>query len=339
MKPFIATVDRYKAAIVALLTAGVLAAGCGGGGGSPSAGTGVNAVRISVSNSPAFPGGITTNAPAKGAGSSSQNIDNVFITVTKVELLPEGGGGLPDPDGETPVEDTGAAEDGLLVLTLPEPKTIDLLHLPGEDVALFLDSFENVPAGNYGKIRLYYTDPKVCYFGSSDVKAARSGANYHLDIRFVGGDLVIPVVTDPAGGVTIFDVKIVVFLGGEGLKVTVNPNHILIRPQIFAESIVLYEVTGIASAIEEGAFDLHTAGGRTFHVVIDPEDEWSFQDPQTGVRVAVNSAQGQAALNTGLTVFVYGVFSSIDTIEADRLVVVMSNGNGRRAPERGPGPS
>ncbi len=330
MKTYVATGNKFPAAVVLFAIAVFLVAGCGGGGGQTAAtatGTG-NAVRVSVSQTSAFPAGaVTANAPAVGGGgSASQNIDNVFITVTKVALLPGAGSGQPDPNGETPVGDNGTAETGIIVTTLAEPKTIDLLHLPGGDVAQLLNSFDNVPAGTYGKIRLYYTDPKVHFIGAPDNTAAHATANFHLDIHFVGGDLVIPVTSNPGGGVRIFDVTIRIVLGNDGLKVTVNPSQILIRPQVFADFIppVIFEVSGTASEVLGGnAFDLTTADQRTFHIVTDSNTGWSFQDGSTGTRVGVSSAQGRAALDNGVSVIAFGAFTSSDTLAADDVVVVL----------------
>lgn len=311
--------------LIAPLIAVFFIAGCGGGGGSPTADSG-NAVRVSVSRAPSFPAGsVAASAPAGGGGSASQNMDNVYITVTKVALLPGGGGGQPDPDGETPAQDTGAAETGLKIKTLSVPRTIDLLHLPGADVALFLNSFENVPAGTYGKIRLYYTDPKVCFNGAADNTSVHPTANYHLDVHFVGGNLVIPVSPNPSGGVRIYEVSIRVVLGRDGLKVTVNPNNILIRPQVFADFVppVVYEVTGTASGVlGGGSFDIDTADGRTFHVV-EGGAGWSFRDADTGEEAVVSPAQGRAALDNGSRVVVIGAFDETDTLLARNVTVTL----------------
>jgi len=321
---------KIAAAAIALLLTGFLVAGCSGVGSGQSADSGTgNIIRVAVSEAAALPAsGPSSNSPVAeaGASSASQNIDNVWITVTRVALLPGAGNGQPDPNGETAIEDSGTAEAGLQVAELAQPKTIDLLHLPGNDVAMLLNAFDNVPAGTYGKIRLYYTNPKVHFIGDSDNTAAHPTANFHLDIHFVGGDLVIPVSTNPNGGVSIFNVVISIVLGRDGLKVTVNPNKILIRPQVFAgfNPPVAYEVSGTASEVLGGnTFDILTADGRTFHVVFDTSTGWSFQDGQSGNRVGVTSAQGRAALDNGSSLIVVGIFGSSDTLSADNVVVIL----------------
>ena len=331
MEPVLYNIRKITTGVIALLLAGFLVAGCSGVGAGSSADSGSgNVVRVAVSEAPALPGaGPSANAPVAlaAASSASQNIDNVWITVTKVALLPGAGTGQPDPDGETSVEDSGVAEAGHQVVSLAQPKTIDLLHLPGNDIAMFLNAFDNVPAGTYGKIRLYYTDPKVHFIGDPDNTAVHPTANFHLDIHFVGGDLVIPVSTNPDGGVRIFNVVIRVVLGRDGLKVTVNPNKILIRPQVFADIDlpVSYEISGTAAAVLGGnTFDILTADGRTFHVVaIDSGMGWLFQAGQSGNRVGVTSAQGLAALDNGSSVIAIGTFSTSDTLSADNVVVVL----------------
>ena len=103
----------------------------------------------------------------------------------------------------------GPGKDGAFVAAdIDPPVQVDLLHLPdGRKIARFLNRLENIPAGSYGKIRIYY----------SELWGVRGGdphhdfhptANSHFDVHFVGGNLMIPVETDVGGGVRLYEVTI-----------------------------------------------------------------------------------------------------------------------------------
>jgi hypothetical protein len=201
---------------------------------------------------------------------------------------------------------------------------VDLLNLPRDQAALFLNAIDNVPAGTYGKIRLFYTDPKVHFEGSPDNSAVHPTANYHLDIHFKGGDLVIPVATGREGGVIVHDVTIVFVPGKDGLKITVNPNKILMRPQVFATvGIVQFVISGVADNVDKilGTFDIATSGGRFFHAEYDTDTSWFFREGDRSV--SVDGSLGIPALRDTAIVDVLGKFSAPEVLRADDILITL----------------
>ncbi len=308
-----------------------LAAGCGGSGSSGPSASGDTAV-VSVAQAPAFPAGtVATAAPAAvgggggGANPFATDIDHVWITVEKIALIPEGmippgESPEPDPNGEEAVEDNGAGDAGFVSATIVPPKTIDLLNLPPETAAFFLNEIKKIPAGKYGKIRLFYSDPKVHFIGAADNTAMKATAHFHLDIHFVGGGLVIPVNTNPGGGVSVHKVTIEFVLGKDGLKITVNNNKILMRPQIFATvSAVQMGISGVADNVNKaaGSFDIATEDGRSFHAVYAVSTDWVFST--TTRFVPVSGSLGVAALRDTAFVDVFGTFDSLLVLHADEV--------------------
>ncbi len=305
----------------------VAIAGCGGGGAGVSSSG--NAVNVSLAAAPGIPAGTAFTAQAAGAGTAAKpgisGFDNVFVKISKVALLPAKSGEGPDPGGEPMVAD-GAGTDGASVAAEVDPPVVfDLLNLPpGPKIARFLNKILDVPAGTYGKIRIHY----------SDLWGVRGGArvdfhptaNSHFDVHFVDGGLVIPVATGAAGGVRLFDVSIQFV----GLKIVENKNKVLMRPQVFATvETVRYMVSGIADNVDSagGAFDVSTAGGRSFHALFSFDNsvtKWGFRDdlmvPARQVAVD-NNDLGIAALRDGAFVDVTGIFTGLDTISADRVVI------------------
>ena len=298
----------------------LVAASCGGGGDALS--TPGRTVNVSLASVP------QDASPVSQAGSAGveqlakpeppDGIDHAWITIYRVALLPGSDGSGPDPSGEPAVEGDGAFP-GMIAGEISPPVEVDLLDLPQGQTARFLNAIDNVPAGTYRKIRLFYTDPKVQFAGSTDNAAMHPTANFHLDIHFKGGDLVIPVATGSEGGVAVYDVTVFFVPGKDGLKITVNPNKILMRPQVFAtmEGDVQYVVSGIADNVDKtlGAFDVSTSGGRSFHVDYDAGTYWVFRED--GRSVDVNASEGVAALDNTAIVDVFGVFSTSGNLVAD----------------------
>ena len=128
---------------------------------------------------------------------NSPTFDNVFVTVTKLALIPSTGPEYPDADGELEMENSSAGEGKLVTGTLAPPIRIDLRHLSGDNVATLLNQFLGVPAGEYSKIRVYY-DNVVGRPSSGPDMPFHPTAHDHFDVHFVGGHLVIPVTSDPA---------------------------------------------------------------------------------------------------------------------------------------------
>lgn len=304
----------------------VLAAGCGGSGSPGPSASGDSAV-ISVAQAPAFPAGplaaaalaLETEA-AGGANPYATNIDHLWITVEKVALIPGDSSG-PSPLGEDPVQGGPGDAAGHVSAAVVPPTTIDLLNLPSGGLATFLNEITNIPAGTYGKIRLYYSDPLVDFAGPGDNVAMHPTGNSHLDIHFVGGGMVIPVRTNPEGGVAVHNVVITFVLGRDGLKVTVNNNKVLMRPQVFATvDTVRMAISGVADNVAVGSFDVATApeDGRSFHVVYDSVS-WFFKAPERDDPVQVEPSLGVAALRNTAIVKVIGTFDSALDLHADEI--------------------
>jgi len=309
-------------ALVAFLA---LVNGCGGGAGQ-GGGTSTNAVNVSLAASSVAPAAPATAGMTAAPSSPTppQNIDHAWITVHRIALLPtnplEAASG-PDPDGEVVAESDGGSIGGMVASDVA-PTEVDLLNLPSGQAARFLNALGNVPAGRYHKIRLYYTDPKVHFVGDVDNTAMHATANFHLDIHFVGGDLVIPVGTDPTGGVKIHDVSVVFVLGKDGLKITVNPSKVLMRPQVFARvSAVDYVVTGVADNVDKilGSFDIATAGGDSFHLKYDSGTAWLFRDDVRWVWAGAD--RGIPALRDGAVLDVIGRFDALRVLQATDIFV------------------
>lgn len=312
--------------VIFLFVAGI--AGCSGGGtATPSSTASGSTVSVSLAAAPANSAGSLSGGTAASPAdllakpAPAGNIDNAWITVRRIALIPGDDGSKPDPDGEWSVEDAGPMDNGLVHADIA-PMEVDLLNLPTDQFALFLNAIDNVPAGTYGKVRLYYTDPKVHVVGAADNTSVHGTANFHLDIHFVGGDLVIPVATDPSGGTRIHDVTVVFVLGKDGLKIVVNPNKILMRPQVFATvGTVQYEITGIADNVDKvaGTFDVATAGGVSYAVEYDTGTDFFFRDSIRSL--AVPQSTGILALNDGAVVDVFGSFAESGTLLADDIMI------------------
>ena len=256
--------------------------GCGGGTGG---GTSSNAVNVSLASAPGFPAGTTfapsTLSPDTAAPPANSPVfDNVFVTVTKLALIPSTGTELPDANGELETPDSSAEEGkGFVTATLDSPVKIDLRNLAGDNVATLLNRFSEVPAGDYSKIRVYY-DNVVGRSGSVDT-LFHPTAHYHLDVHFVGGNLVIPVTSDPQGGIRFFSVVINVV----GLKIQAagNSGNVLLRPQVFAtvdNTLLEFIITGTADNVAiDGTFDILALGGRSIPAAFsDTGTTWAYSD-------------------------------------------------------------
>ena len=109
------------------LTISASLAACGGGGGSATSpgASGPAIVSVSIASAPAFPAGTTfatsTASPVAAAPpANSPSFDNVFVTVTKLALIPSSGPELPDANGE--LESSSAAEGmGFVTATCSPP--------------------------------------------------------------------------------------------------------------------------------------------------------------------------------------------------------------------------
>jgi hypothetical protein len=182
---------------------------------------------------------------------------------------------------------------------------IDLLHPPtGTRIAKLLNKVADVPAGDYGKIRVYY-DNVVGYAGGLPT-TFHPTAHYHFDVHFVGGNLVIPAAVSPGSGVRFHSIAINVV----GLKIHVagGSGNVLLRPQLFATvAAPKYLVSGVADHVDSatGTFDIVTPGGQAVRAVRDAGTGWYFAD---GRFVSVSGPAGEAALQDSARVDVVGTF-------------------------------
>ena len=320
------TVSTFRSVLcfLTLLALSVVLAACGSGGGTSSNPSGTASVNVSLAAAPGFPEGtVFTASPAAvevTAKPVSPVFDNVFVNIVKVALLPADGGEGPDPNGETMGPDDGRDRgNGFVTAIVDPPRKIDLLDLPsGRKIARFLDKFVNVPAGTYGKIRIYYSD--LWGVRGTEVIPFHPTANSHFDVHFVNGNLVIPVAPDPERGIHLYDVTI----SFVGLKIVENKNKVLMRPQVFAEvEDVLYSVSGRAENVGTGEFDIvqEDSGGLPVHVTYDGTTMWSFRDPDEGREVKdVGTATGTAALRDFTKVKAIGTFSG-DDLAAEEIIL------------------
>jgi hypothetical protein len=89
------------------------------------------------------------------------------------------------------------------------------------------------------------------------------------------------------------EVTVVFVLGKEGLKITVGPNNILMRPQVFATvSTIRYVLTGAVDNVDKSAStsDLVTEDGRIFHIAYFTDNTtWSFRESGASPRAVAIS--------------------------------------------------
>lgn len=312
-----------------LAISGALAA-CGGGGGTTSGLSGSPSVNVSLAAAPAFPAGTSfTATPAaveEAAIPVSPSFDNVWVKIEKVALLPANEGEGPDPNGEVPSSNSGPDHNGSFVIGEVGGKVINLLDLPsGQAVARFLDQIVNVPAGTYGKIRVYYSELWGQKEGDPERIDFHPTANSHFDVHFVNGDLVIPVSPDPDMGIHLFEVTIKFV----GLKIVENKNKVIMRPQLFAEVVndVLYSVSGRAANVNSGEFDIVQEDPEVLpvHILYGSNTEWSFWDPDEERSVDdVGTENGTAALDNNTEVEAIGTFSGED-LYAQNIIILFED--------------
>jgi hypothetical protein len=278
--------------LLALMISAALAACGGGGGGTTSPGaSGPAAVGVSIASAPSFPAGTTfatsTSSPTTAAPpGNSPTFEHLFVTVTKLALIPSTG------------------EDKSVTDPLVPPVQIDLLNLSGDNVATLLNKFFGVPAGDYSKIRVYYDN--VVGQSGSDNTLFHPTANSHFDVHFMGGNLVIPVTSDTEGGIRFYSVVINVV----GLKhhEAGQSGNVLLRPQVFAEVVGApkYIVTGVADQVNhaDGTFVVKAVNDNV-SAAYGPETSWFYVD---GRSVGPFGDSGADALRDTALVDVIGTF-------------------------------
>ncbi len=308
----------FREIVVPVLVASlVLLFGCGGGGSSPTgssatpgvAGPASVTVNIGGEDAPPSVSDIPANllAPADAVPSVPEQRPyrgdylHVNIYVTGVAFMPKAvissaDLGPPSIDGEAMTDREDDFDPRFVVGRLGEPFVVDLLNPPsGRELARFLNKVE-VPAGVYGKIRVYYSKIVVVYPDRTE-KVAHPTANYHFDVHFKPGDsgrrddvhfeydasldthfLVIPVAPSPSDGVRLWSVAI----RTTGLKIhETGSGKVILRPQVFAELArpVKYSVTGRAENVDHPirSFDILTPANR-FEAYYRPNTLWAFDD-------------------------------------------------------------
>ena len=322
--------------ILALAVSAALAA-CGGGGGTTTSMSGGTAsANVSVASAPDFPAGTSFAVPtASPVGTSAPPdstpaFEHVWVTVTKIALIPSGGAEFPDRAGEIEVENSPGENgksgmSGFVTFELPSPVVFDLLHPPtGRQVARLLNKFPEIPAGEYGKIRVYY-DNVVGEPAVGDNVLFHPTAHFHFDVHFVGGNLVVPVATDPTGGIRFFRIRIHVV----GLKIHAagNSGNVLLRPQVFATvETVDYIVSGIAGSVNpaDNTFNILTSGGAVVPAAFGASTDWIYIDDTVNPARASSEAGdvlGASGLRNGAIVDVIGTFSPDKVLLAEEVDV------------------
>jgi Domain of unknown function (DUF4382) len=325
MRTSAGTIRNVIYLVIVLMLSAALAA-CGGGGGSsgstsPGA-SGPVTVGVSVASATDYPAGTTfavataspvgTSAPPTPV--SASDFSHVWVRVNRIALIPVDSipymeRNKPNRDGELEEEDTAESNDNFVTVALVPPKTIDLLNPPSG--AKILNRFPSVPAGEYGKIRVYY-DSVVGERPIGDNVLFHPTAHYHFDVHFVGGNLVVPVSSDPSGGVRFFQVDI----GVVGLKIhsAGNSGKVLLRPQVFATvDTAKYLVSGVAQNVNPGdnTFDIHTSGGTIVPAAYDENTGWMYFDKTViPIKMSDLADLGARGLDNGAIVDVIGTFSS-----------------------------
>ena len=318
MRTSVGSVRKALYLMIALMISVALTA-CGGGGGSTSSTSpgvsGPATVGVSVASATDYPAGTTfavataspvgTSAPP--ASVSPSDFLHVWVKVNRIALIPVDSipyaeRNKPDRDGELEVEDTAMSNDNFVTVELDPSKWIDLLHPPSG--AKILNRFPSVPAGEYGKIRVYYDS--VVGETATDNVTFHPTAHYHFDVHFVGGNLVVPVSSDPSGGIRFFQVNIEVV----GLKINSNPNKVLLRPQVFAtvDGAPKYIVTGEADQVNHADETFVVkAVNDNISTAYGSETKWFYVD---GRYVGPFVIPGAAALRDTALVDVIGTFQS-----------------------------
>lgn len=347
-------------------------AGCGGGGGGatsssggivPGAPAGPATVEISL-NAASVTG--SAAAPVTVAGSSTvptadpsflwpqhvtdpkPEIAHVYMDVVKVSLMPASevseGEDMDGEIGEDNSPDSAFPVKPHFITLVPDsPIRIDLLNLEnGKKLARFLNRFDQVPAGTYDKIRVYYQNVQVVLSDNS-VLRFHPTAHSKFDIHFRNGyELVIPEGTDRTqadGWVKFFRVKLDVV----GLKLQITGGgkswkgcKVILRPQIFAEFVppILYSVAGTAANVNgftspavSGTFNIVYGKGpgypKTIPAAFDNTTTWAWSDnvlgPSCWIVDVVNTA-GLGAFRDGATVEAVGPFNAAMVFQARDIV-------------------
>lgn len=311
--------------LIFTLMISVALAACGGGGGGTTSSGGPASASVSVASAPdGYPAETTSAvATASPAGTSDPSastlFDHVWVTVTKVALIPSTGMESPNTQDGEHEEEGHSGGPGFVTAELPSPVVFDLLHPPtGGQVAKLLNRFPDIPAGEYSKIRVYY-DNVVGVKGDNTVTFHQT-ANYHFDVHFVGGNLIVPVATNPDGGIRFYEIRIQVV----GLKIheAGNSDKFLLRPQVFATvDTVKYLVSGVAQNVTpvDNTFNIITSGGTTLKAAYNAATDCIYSDNTVDpVRKSSSAGDvlGASGLKNGAIVDVIGTFSSDNVLLA-----------------------
>jgi hypothetical protein len=154
-------------------------------------------------------------------------------------------------------------------------------------------------------------------------------AHYHFDVHFVGGNLVVPVSSNPSWGIRFFQVTIKVV----GLKIhqAGNSGKVLLRPQVFAtvEDSLEYIVTGVADNVTknnyDGNFDILTLGGRTLPAAFSDTGTgttWAYSDnvlEDSQMVIGRGKEIAVPAFKNGAIVSAIGVFDTGGRLQASHI--------------------
>ena len=325
---------------VLLISAGLEGCGSGGGGGSTSSTSpglsgpatvdiSIDAADVTGSAAPAVTVAGAATVPSTDPGylwpeQADPSIASVRMEVVKISLMPsEEAFGSEDMEGDiqagsSPGPASPPDKPNFLTVEPESPVWIDLLKLEnGKKLARLLNKFDQVPAGTYDKVRVYYRKVNVILSDGTPVYFHPT-ANSKFDIHFrQGHELVIPVQSDTTqkrdGWVKFIQVKLNVV--GLKLKIVGQGNSlkgskVILRPQIFAEfnPPILYSVAGIATITSKtptspvsGTFDVSFGTGpgyRNIHVAFDNDTKWAYSDNVLGDSLLVPSWTVENVLNT-----------------------------------------
>ena len=193
---------------------------------------------------------------------------------------------------------------------------IDLQNAPALfEAAQLLTMFENVPVGEYSKIRVYYENVE----GDPGDVLFHPTAHYHFDVHFMGGNLVIPMETSEQG-IQFYSILINVV----GLKIhqAGTSGKFLMRPQVFAtvDSAMYpkYKIHGEAINVNHSTrtFNILTLGGQPIPAVYNVSTKWLYFDVD---RVSELADLGPVGLDNTAIVDVIGTFSPDKVLQAEEV--------------------
>ncbi|GAB4324154.1 MAG: hypothetical protein Kow0074_16900 [Candidatus Zixiibacteriota bacterium] len=222
------------------------------------------------------------------------SLSEVWLTVNSIRLLTS----TDDDADTTEVEDDSSDTSGTIALS--EPVRMNLLALDSISRVLAVAS---APAGVYGKIRLYVSDPLFVLDDATEIPAEQIKlvANGKVDLN-PQGDV---IVTTDAFTVVVLDLDVE---NSVQVNQTGSETYIL-RPQVFVDATVdslerVELMGGVIASIDRamGEITVGTPGsGETIVAVIDGDTELQDTD---GSPLSISS------ISTGMAIDIHGVFDT-----------------------------